>query len=217
MVGEVVVGQHHGGRFVGHLGAGEAHRDTDVGLAQGGCVVDAVPGHRDHVAAGLQRAHDPDLVLGGDPGDHADVVEPAGQLGVVGHRVQLGSGHRLAGDAQVGGDGAGGHRVVAGDHPYPDARVAALGDGHAGLGAGWVDDADQRDQHDPVEQVLRVVDAVQVGEGEVLRADGEHPHALAGQRGVVSRVALRGVVVERQDVGAAEVAVGPGGEHVGRP
>ena len=82
--GEVVVGEDHRRGFLGDLGAGDAHGHADVGLAQGRGVVDAVAGHGHDVAAALQRAHDADLVLGGDPGAHPDVVEPAGELGVVG-------------------------------------------------------------------------------------------------------------------------------------
>ena len=43
---EVVVGEDHPGGLLGHLAAA-AHRDADVGLLEGGGVVDRVPGHRD--------------------------------------------------------------------------------------------------------------------------------------------------------------------------
>ena len=212
--GEVVIGEDHRGGFLGHLGAGDAHGHADVGPTQGGRVVHPVAGHGHDVAAALQRAHDADLVLGGDPGDDADLVEPAGEVVVVRDPVQVGAGDRVAGDAEVGGDGPGGHRVVTGDHPDSDARVAALGDGLAGLGAGRVDDADERDEHDPVEQVHRVLGALDVVGGEVARPEGEHPHALLGQLGVAAGVALAGGVVQGQDLGAAEVAVGAAGQHV---
>ena len=51
--GEVVVGEDHHRGFLGHLGAGDAHGDADVGLLQRGRVVDAVAGHRDDVALAL--------------------------------------------------------------------------------------------------------------------------------------------------------------------
>lgn len=54
--GEVVVGEDHRCRFLGHLCPGAAHRDADVGLAQCRCVVDPVAGHRDDVTPGLQRS-----------------------------------------------------------------------------------------------------------------------------------------------------------------
>ncbi|MCW8098951.1 hypothetical protein OOZ58_20605 [Streptomyces tauricus] len=52
--GEVVVGEHHGGCLTRHVCSRSAHGDTDVGVAQGGSVVDAVSGHRDHLAPRAQ-------------------------------------------------------------------------------------------------------------------------------------------------------------------
>src|SRR3712207_6845957 len=42
---EVVVPQHHGCGFLGDVGAGDAHRDADVGATERRSVVDAVTGH----------------------------------------------------------------------------------------------------------------------------------------------------------------------------
>ena len=53
--GEVVVGEDHRRGLLGDLGAGDPHRDADVGLLQRGRVVDAVAGHRDDVALPLER------------------------------------------------------------------------------------------------------------------------------------------------------------------
>ena len=64
--GEVVVGQHHVGRFLGDVGAGDAHGHADVGGLQRRRVVDAVAGHRHHRAVALQGLHDAQLVLGID-------------------------------------------------------------------------------------------------------------------------------------------------------
>ena len=41
-----------------------SHRDTDVGLLQRGCVVDAVTGHGHDVAAGLETFDKSELLLG---------------------------------------------------------------------------------------------------------------------------------------------------------
>ena len=60
---EVVVHQHDVGDVAGDVRASRTHRDADIGGAQRRGVVDPVAGHRDHVAAGLERAHD--LVLMG--------------------------------------------------------------------------------------------------------------------------------------------------------
>ena len=67
--GEVVVGEHHRRRLAGDVGPGAAHRDADVRAAQGGGVVDAVAGHRDHEALGAQRLGDPQLRLGRAAGE----------------------------------------------------------------------------------------------------------------------------------------------------
>ena len=48
--GEVVVGEDHVRRLLRHVGAGDAHRDADVGRLQRRRVVDAVAGHGDDVA-----------------------------------------------------------------------------------------------------------------------------------------------------------------------
>ena len=74
-------------------------------------------------------------------------VDRVGEAGVV-EAVQLGAGQRppRSGDAEVGGDGLGGERVVAGDHHRADARAGARRDRVADLGSGRVDDADQAEQ-----------------------------------------------------------------------
>jgi hypothetical protein len=69
-----------------------------------------------------------------------DVIQSAGENGVVVDRVQVGPGHGLPGDAQLAGDRRSRDGVVAGDHSYPDAGGATLGHGLARLGAGRVDD-----------------------------------------------------------------------------
>ncbi len=79
---EVVVGEDHVGRFLGHLGTGDAHRDTDVGPLQGGGVVDAVTGHGDDVALLLQVLDQAHLVLRRDARDHADAVDLLVELGI---------------------------------------------------------------------------------------------------------------------------------------
>ena len=62
--GEVVVGEHHRRGLAGHVRAGPAHRDADVGAAQGRGVVDPVAGHRHDVALGLKGVGDAQLGLG---------------------------------------------------------------------------------------------------------------------------------------------------------
>ena len=69
-------------------------RQAEVGLRERGRVVDAVADHRDDAALGLQAADDVGLVGGHHLGD--DLV-----------------------DADLGGDGAGGRLVVAGQQHGP--------------------------------------------------------------------------------------------------
>ena len=87
--GEVVVGQNHDRGFFGHIGASDAHRHADVGFLEGGCVVDAVTGHRRDVAGAFEHFDQPHLVFGGDARDHADVVDlPARFLVAHGARIR---------------------------------------------------------------------------------------------------------------------------------
>jgi hypothetical protein len=56
--GEVIVSDDQVGGFLGDLGAGETHGDTDRGLAQRRGVVDTVARHGDDRAARRPGAHD---------------------------------------------------------------------------------------------------------------------------------------------------------------
>jgi hypothetical protein len=71
--GEVVVEEHQVGGLARHVGARAAHGHPDRRLAQRRRVVDAVAGHRHHVAPLAQRPGDAQLVLRGDPGHHGPV------------------------------------------------------------------------------------------------------------------------------------------------
>ena len=118
--GEVVVGQRHRRRLLGHVGAGDAHGDADVGLLERRGVVDPVAGHRDDVAVLLQGGDDAQLVRGRDAGVDLDLLDLALERRVV-DRVQLRAGDHAAGleQAQLAGDGLRGERMVAGDHHRP--------------------------------------------------------------------------------------------------
>ena len=118
--GEVVVGEDHRRGFLRDLGAGDPHRDPDVGPLQRRRVVHAVAGHRDDVALALERVDEPDLVLGRDARDDADAVDL---------RRRASSSLIAANSAPVIarpsipswlGDRLGGHRVVARDHAHLD-------------------------------------------------------------------------------------------------
>jgi hypothetical protein len=65
--GEVVIQQHHVGRFLGHIRAGDSHRDADVRTLERRSIVHAVAGNRHHVPLLLQRLDDAHFLVGADP------------------------------------------------------------------------------------------------------------------------------------------------------
>ena len=67
--GEIVVEQHQRGGLPRDVGAAPAHRDADMGGLQRRRVVDAVAGHRDDLAIGLQRLDDAKLLFGQRAGE----------------------------------------------------------------------------------------------------------------------------------------------------
>ena len=79
--GEVVVEQDDVGRFLGDIGAGDAHRDADVGALQRRRVVHPVAGHRDDLALALQGLHDAHLLVGAGAREQ--------QLGLVEQQLQI--------------------------------------------------------------------------------------------------------------------------------
>ncbi len=110
---------HVAGLARGHRAG--VHRDADVGLGQRRRVVGAVAAHGDELALGLFVADQLQLVLGRRLSQ--EVV-----------------------DAGLGGDGRGGHRVVAGDHHRADPHAAQFGEALADAAFDdvlEVDDAEQ--------------------------------------------------------------------------
>jgi len=75
---EVVVGEDDLRRLLGHLGPREAHReahrDADVRPRESGRVVRAIARHRHDVTAGLEGAHDPQLLRGLHAREDRDAV-----------------------------------------------------------------------------------------------------------------------------------------------
>ena len=127
---EIVVQQHQRGGFACDVGAPRAHRHADVGGLQRRRVVDAVAGHRHDLAAGPERLHQAQLLLGLDAAEDMRVGEPRAQRR---HRSTpsapprddraVGGQPHLARDRQRRG------RMVAGDHHDTDAGGTALGNG----------------------------------------------------------------------------------------
>ena len=140
--GEVVVGQHHGGCFLRHLGTGDAHCNAHVRLLECGCIVHAVAGHRNNATLRLKKADESHLVFGGHACKHTDLVDLIAQF-VVGHAFDVGASDGATGDAQLLADACGGDGMVARDHLHRDPGLLCFGDGEARFGPWWIDDADQ--------------------------------------------------------------------------
>ena len=62
------------GSYLGCVGAGEAHRDADVGLLKRGRIVDAIAVMTTTWPAQLQRFDQSQLLLGGDAGDNERAI-----------------------------------------------------------------------------------------------------------------------------------------------
>ncbi len=141
---EVVVGEDHAGRLLGHLAAA-AHGDADVGLLEGGGVVDGVAGHGDDQALLLHEPGQAQLVLRGDPAEHVQVGQPPGSSS---SDIACSSAPLIAPgpEAERLADRLRGDRVVAGDHADVDAGLERDLDGVLRLGPQRVDDADHADE-----------------------------------------------------------------------
>ena len=98
-------------------------------------------------------------------------------------------------------------RVVAGDHPHPDAGVAALGDGRLGLGARRVDDPDHGQQGQVLDQAEQVAGGVEGRRVEVALGHHHHPLARLGDA-VVGLRGQRAVLVGDRDQGPVGIPVG---------
>ena len=74
--GEVVVRQDHIGRLLRHIGAGNAHGNTDIGFLERGSIVHAVTRHGHDLTHLLERRDHTELLLG----CHAGEDNLAGEL-----------------------------------------------------------------------------------------------------------------------------------------
>ena len=116
---EVVIGEDHPRGLLGHLAAA-AHRHADVGLFQGGGVVDRIPRHRDDQPLRLHQPREPQLVLRRDATEDVQLGQPPAEL-VVRHRLQLCAADRARPEAEHLTDRTGRDGVVSGDHADVDA------------------------------------------------------------------------------------------------
>jgi hypothetical protein len=113
-------------------------------------------------------------------------------------------------------------RVIAGDHPDPDARRLGRRDRGLGGGARRVHDPDQSQHLQAAHQRQQVGAGIEGRRVEVLARGGQHPQALLPQPLVLGQVALPEVAVGRHrpgvgvegELGEARVRLpGRGGLH----
>ena len=150
-----------------------------------GRVVDAVAGHRDDVAVGLQRVDDAQLVRRAPRARRPRSCAPprrSRRRPARRARRPVSAGAPASHDAEVGGDARGRARMVAGDHDHADAGAPRLADRHRRLLARRVDDADRADEDQVALQRVRSACAVLVRRQ---RAVGDRQRA---QRRVRQRV-----------------------------
>ena len=188
--GEVVVGEHHRRGLAGDVGARGAHGHADVGPAQRRGVVDAVTGHRHHVAEGLQPGGDPQLVLRGAPGEDRLAARAQDRVEArVVHPAELLAGHQgrrpdAVTDAGVVGHGDGRAPVVTGDHVHREPGGVGQADGTRDRVAHRVGERDEAQQRE-----------VLLDLGPVVRAPGRASRGRrrrsAGRRGRRARRAAR--------------------------
>ena len=204
--GEVVVGDDHVGRLLGHLRPLDAHRHADVGLLQGRRVVDAVAGHGDDLASPLERLDELQLVLRRDAGEdagrgndsvQASGVEPLEFAGVHGRERPA---ERVAVEPELPADLGRRGRLVAGDHDGPDPRLAAGGDGVLHLVAERVDHPDEPDEHEVAVEVRAAVVL-----GKLAVGQPQHAQGGSGQLAVPSQMALAVFLRQRLHAGLAEM------------
>eukprot|EP01136_Pigoraptor_vietnamica_P033837 Opistho-1_new@97114 len=127
---EIVAQQHQSRGLAGDVGTASTHRDADVGSLEGGCVVDAVPGHRDHIASFAKSLYQPKLLFGLHTTKHMGVGQARCQCCVI-QSVQLWACHGppVGDQACLSCNGQCCVGMVARDHHDPDTCRSALGDG----------------------------------------------------------------------------------------
>jgi hypothetical protein len=122
--GEVVVGQHHLGRFLGRLGSLPTHGDADVCLLERGRIVHAVAGHHHHLTVSLQRLDDAQLVLRAGARKNRRIAYDGPELAFV-HPIEVRTCHSYpiaCPNSERPCDCRGRGGMITGDHFDPDPR-----------------------------------------------------------------------------------------------
>ena len=145
-----------------------------MGLLQGRCIVDPIACHGHHLAIGLEGFHDPELLLGWDPGVDAAAGHHLPEPRIV-QGLEFTAKHHLAvgvGEANAGANGPGRERVIAGDHHGANPGLPAGGYRLGHLGAGRIQLGHQAKQHLVFDLLVRVVVVGCTGKSEHPKASG---------------------------------------------
>src|SRR5829696_5357825 len=184
---EVVVSQHHVGRFLRDVGARYAHRHSYLGLSQGRGVVYAVAGHGNDVVLVLQGFDYIEPVLRRDPRVDGHLLDevlqpPFAYASEVPSRQDAPcfAFGPVIGDAELARDGPSGQRVVARHHYGSDTRSLAGFHGIFGLGSGRVDHADHAEEGQIALELF--IERLQASDTHPQNADAALRQVLVGGR-----------------------------------
>ncbi len=139
-------------------------------------IIDAVSGHRHHLAVGLERFDQAQLLLRHDAGEDLDFPDPAAQFARI-EDFQFRPGqYGFMPDADPARDGLRRARIIAGDHDHADTRPAGIQDRFRHFRTRRISEADQTYESE-VDIVLSYRPVV----GSQRRAcDAEHAQAGVG-------------------------------------
>merc|ERR1719305_1698285 len=186
--GEVVVSEDHLRGGLGNSSAA-AHGNTNLGLLQGGSVVDTITGHGSDLVHALQVLDNLGFVEGFHSGEHArilashlllrrrEVIELSTREGIT-----LGP-LLLSEDSNAPANGSGGILVVSSDHDDTDASLLAELDGGSDLhpwGVKHADDSNEGEVHFILSELGSVVQVPVLGvRGRVAGGKGKAPEGVA--------------------------------------
>ena len=138
---EIIVQQYNRRRFTRHVRAPTAHGDADMGRLDGRRVIHAVSGHGDNVAPTLQAFHDTQFLRRPDAREDRGRREPIREV-LVGQLLDvLARQHPIAIQPCLSTHGAGGERVVSGDHDHANAGGLAFGNRCGNIGSQGIGEA----------------------------------------------------------------------------
>ena len=147
--GKVVVEQHQVRRLARDVRAPSAHRDADVRGLQGGRVVDAVSRHRHDLAVRFEGLHQPQFLLGHDPGEKPRAAHTPRQVSV-GNRFEVGAGQQVfRGKPDLASNGRCGRGIVARDHGDANSGFVAATDRVGSAGSDRVGESKQTEPFEP--------------------------------------------------------------------